>query len=251
MSLENLILGSIAILGKIPENLDIGRNFFKLETQRKVFSEFRKGVFNPALISEHLKKDKNISLFLSSIMEGVPHSKPSEIVKLVNEVKKDRKNIEIVKMIGAGARSGIYDFEKIKKLNREVEGLEVAEKNSNLISLDEVTPIPIQWFWYNKIPSGKITFIVGDPGAGKSLLVLYLASIISRGDDWPDVKNAPNQKKGSVIILPEEDSLDDTVRVRADTMKADVSKIKILDGMIPAKGRLEFFDIRKHLKILE
>jgi len=254
MSLENLILGSIAILGKIPGDLGIDRNFFKLEIQRKVFSEFRKGVFNPALISEHLKKDKNISLFLSSMMEGVPHSKSDEIIKLVNEVKKDRKNIETIKLIESGARSGIYDFEKIKSLNKEIEVLETDRKKPKavLINLDEVAPIPIQWLWYNKIPLGKMSLIVGDPGAGKSLLVLYLAAVISRGDDWPDVKNAPGHEPGSIIILTAEDGIADTVRVRADEMKADVSRIKILEGVLSAGSEeLEFLDIRKHLPLIE
>ena len=44
----------------------------------------------------------------------------------------------------------------------------------------DVPTAPIEWLWPNRIPLGKVTLLVGDPGLGKSLLALDLAAIVSK-----------------------------------------------------------------------
>jgi len=51
--------------------------------------------------------------------------------------------------------------------------------------------------------------IAGDPGLGKSLLTLHIASTVSRGGNWPvDVGRSP---LGSVLIVSAEDDAADTI----------------------------------------
>ena len=49
-----------------------------------------------------------------------------------------------------------------------------------IIGMDEVAVEEIEWLWYPYIPFGKLTIIHGDPGKGKTTLILQLAALLSR-----------------------------------------------------------------------
>lgn len=144
----------------------------------------------------------------------------------------------------------------LEVLSKNVEKFEIKEEKPLekgikpiLTSLDSIDPEPVEWLWFNRIPLGKLSLIVGDPGNGKSFLGIYLAAHVTTGDHWPDI-GAPILK-GSVIILTAEDGLADTVRIRADAVGANVKKIKILEGIINKEGEQEFFNIKEHLQALK
>jgi putative DNA primase/helicase len=44
----------------------------------------------------------------------------------------------------------------------------------------------VRWLWPGRIPLGKVTLLAGDPGNGKSLLTIDIASRVTRGTAWPD-----------------------------------------------------------------
>ena len=52
-------------------------------------------------------------------------------------------------------------------MNQEVE--------LKIIEMSEVESKEISWLWYPFIPYGKLTIIQGDPGDGKTTLVLNIA----------------------------------------------------------------------------
>ena len=54
-----------------------------------------------------------------------------------------------------------------------------------LIHMEDVVSKEVEWLWYPYIPYGKITIIEGDPGEGKTTLVLKLAAALSRGLQLP------------------------------------------------------------------
>lgn len=131
----------------------------------------------------------------------------------------------------------------------EFEKEQVKKPGPILTSLDSIEPKPVEWLWYNRIPLGKLTLIVGDPGIGKSFLTIFVAAHVTTGKGWPDTKIQVT--KGSVIILTAEDGLADTVRIRADAADADVAKIRILEGIIRKDGDRGFFNLKEHLPDLE
>ena len=51
-----------------------------------------------------------------------------------------------------------------------------------MIKLSEVQSQEIEWLWFPFIPYGKLTIIQGDPGDGKTTLVLNLAAKLSKGE---------------------------------------------------------------------
>jgi hypothetical protein len=98
-----------------------------------------------------------------------------------------------------------------------------------LVTMDTVQPEPIKWIWPGKIPVGKLALWSGDPGVGKSVVMIDIASRVSRGTPWPD-SDAANPP-GRVLIAQLEDGDGDTLRPRLDAAGADVSKIVLLKGV--------------------
>jgi hypothetical protein len=103
-----------------------------------------------------------------------------------------------------------------------------SDKKPVLTTLSEVEAEDVEWLWDNRIPMGKLSMIAGDPGLGKSFLTLYICSIVSRGDRFPDIESPI--ESGSAILLSAEDGLADTIRPRLDAAGADTSKIVAFQG---------------------
>ena len=55
----------------------------------------------------------------------------------------------------------------------------------DLICLDEIKTKSVDWLWETYIPLGYITIVVGDPGVGKSYLLVDLCSRITNGQAFP------------------------------------------------------------------
>jgi putative DNA primase/helicase len=91
-----------------------------------------------------------------------------------------------------------------------------------LESFRDVSAESVEWLWNRRIPIGKLTLLVGDPGQGKSLFTIDLAARMSLGIAFPD--GAPC-RVGDTIFLSAEDDAADTIRPRLDAAGADVSRI--------------------------
>lgn len=48
-----------------------------------------------------------------------------------------------------------------------------------VIKASEIEPKEVKWLWYPYIPYGKVTLLQGDPGDGKSKLMLSIAALLS------------------------------------------------------------------------
>lgn len=88
---------------------------------------------------------------------------------------------------------------------------------------------PIDWLWPKRIARGKLTVFAGNPGLGKSQLTAWLASIVSKGGDWPDSSGSGN--KGGVIIISAEDDPADIIKPRLIAAGADVSACHLLQAV--------------------
>lgn len=93
----------------------------------------------------------------------------------------------------------------------------------SMLTASEITPKKVEWLWHNRIPLGKLTLFVGDPDNGKSMVATHVASTVSTGRDWYDVKNA--LAPGEVLIFASEDDHDDTTVPRLMAADANLSKI--------------------------
>jgi len=102
-----------------------------------------------------------------------------------------------------------------------------------LVELESVTSERVRWLWPGRIPLGKVTVVDGDPGLGKSTLLLDLAARVSTGRPMPD--GAPGVH-GGVVLLSAEDGLADTIRPRLEAAGADLSLIVAFQGVRQRDG---------------
>jgi hypothetical protein len=130
------------------------------------------------------------------------------------------------------------------------------------VRLADVKPQNTRWLWPGRIPLGRVTLLVSDPGLGKSLLALDIAARVSTGANWPDEcakqpnSNAtssdhssfdighssftpPNPQSeirnpkspASALLLTSEDDLADTIRPRLEALGADCEKILAINSI--------------------
>ena len=71
-----------------------------------------------------------------------------------------------------------------------------------IIKASEIEPKEVKWLWYPYIPFGKVTLLQGDPGDGKSKLMLSIAALLSNGEilstDCEEKLEAVGFKKSTV-----------------------------------------------------
>lgn len=115
-----------------------------------------------------------------------------------------------------------------------------------ILNMDEIPATEVEWLWYPYIPYGKITIVHGDPGDGKTMMILQLASILSRGDKLPcdDTEREPIK----IIYQTAEDGLSDTIKPRLLAGNADCTQIKVIDE---SEAALSMLDERVEQAIIE
>lgn len=84
----------------------------------------------------------------------------------------------------------------------------------------------VEWLLYPFIPYGKITIIQGDPGEGKTTLVLQIIARLTKGESIID---EGAKLPVSVIYQTAEDGLGDTIKPRLVAANADCSKVLVID----------------------
>jgi hypothetical protein len=113
--------------------------------------------------------------------------------------------------------------------------------------LTDVKSEAVSWLWPGRVPLGKLTQLVGDPGGGKTSLLFELCAHVTTGRPWSDGSPAPS---GPVLILTAEDGLADTVKPRIQAMGGDAARVMVLTG-VGDPARPTGFNLAAHLSVLE
>lgn len=96
-----------------------------------------------------------------------------------------------------------------------------------MIRMSEIEAQEIKWLWYPFIPYGKLTIVQGDPGDGKTTMILNLAAQLSKGKCFEDGSGIDAPMK--IIYQTAEDGLADTVKPRLEKAGADCEQILVID----------------------
>ncbi|MGN8888631.1 AAA family ATPase [Blautia sp. HCP28S3_G10] len=126
----------------------------------------------------------------------------------------------------------------------------------------------IEWLLYPFIPFGKVTIIQGDPGEGKTTMVLQIIAKLTRGE--PILLKQQSQKEAqkdskenlkqkvlsqdnpiqpvNVIYQTAEDGLGDTIKPRLLAAGADCSRVQVIDDR---EQPLTMLDVRLEEAIMQ
>ena len=130
--------------------------------------------------------------------------------------------------------------------------MEEQKTELKLIRMSEVQSQGIEWLWYPFIPYGKLTIIQGDPGDGKTTLVLNIAAKLSNGKGIDEVMKIVEPM--NIIYQTAEDGLADTVKPRLELAEADCERITVIDesekSLSMIDERLEEAIIRTNARLL-
>ena len=137
-----------------------------------------------------------------------------------------------------------------------------------MINMESVKVEQIEWLLYPFIPFGKVTIIQGDPGEGKTTMVLQIIAKLTRGE--PILLNKKSQKEAqqdseenlkqevlsqdnsiqpvNVIYQTAEDGLGDTIKPRLLAAGADCSRVLVIDDR---EQPLTMLDVRLEEAIIQ
>ena len=82
----------------------------------------------------------------------------------------------------------------------------------DVLSFDKIEIENIKWLFYPYIPFGKVTIIQGDPGEGKTTLVLEIIARLTNGQ--PIIDGYKAFEPMNIVYQTCEDGLADTIKPR-------------------------------------
>ena len=91
----------------------------------------------------------------------------------------------------------------------------------------DVKSEPLKWLWYPYIAIGKITLLQGDPGDGKSTMMMHFIAELSKGGATPD--GVAFGRPHKIIYQCSEDKAGDTIKPRLEAAGADCRNIAFIN----------------------
>lgn len=121
-----------------------------------------------------------------------------------------------------------------------------------MIKMSDIEAQEIEWLWYPYIAYGKLAIVQGDPGDGKTTLILNLAAKLTKGEGLDE--NMKVTEPMNVIYQTAEDGLADTVKPRLLQAGADCERVLVIDesekSLSMLDERIEEALIRTGAKVL-
>ena len=122
------------------------------------------------------------------------------------------------------------------------------EAKTNLLTLySDIQTKLVKWLWFPYIAAGKITLLQGDPGDGKSTLMMHLIAELSVGGSLPDGTKIERPQR--VIYQCSEDGAGDTIKPRLIKMGANCKNLAFINEEV--LGNLTLDDERIREAIIE
>ena len=110
------------------------------------------------------------------------------------------------------------------------------------VQMSRLRPRPVEWAWEGLVPMGKLTLLTGDPGVGKSVVALQVASMVTRGvrttqelaNRAAEANSAKDQRAlpRGVLVLSASDHPEETVLPHLIAAGADASRVFFFRGQV-------------------
>jgi hypothetical protein len=116
-------------------------------------------------------------------------------------------------------------------------------KSNQIVRLSQVEDAPVEWLWHAWLALQAVGLLQGEPGQGKTQLLLLITACITRGLPMPDgSRGATFGKPANVLIFTNEDTKG-LIKSRLRVLGADLDRVVVLtpadvDLSLPS-GRFE------------
>jgi putative DNA primase/helicase len=107
-----------------------------------------------------------------------------------------------------------------------------------IVRASDIVPKKVIGIWGERFYRGKVGFIAGEPGFGKSQIAAFIAATVSTGGDWPFGQGAA--RRGDVVYISAEDGAADTIRPRLEAAGANLDRVHIIEHVIDEFGTRPF-----------
>lgn len=119
--------------------------------------------------------------------------------------------------------------------------------STDLVSMDDVEEIEIEWLVKEYIPKGQITLLAGDGGSGKTSVVCQIVASVSSGKacfmlEDTIFTNIERREPQTVLFFSAEDSMQHVLKKRLRLNGALMENIKSIDPSDDRFERLKFDD---------
>jgi RecA-family ATPase len=91
-------------------------------------------------------------------------------------------------------------------------------------SFDRIEAKPVRWLWPGWIPRGALSIVEGDPGLGKSVLLLDIAARVTQGAKFP-LSEEGSFERGAVTVLSSEDTAEEIIKPRLEAAGAQMDRM--------------------------
>ena len=191
--------------------------------------------------------EKRTEVFIRAVCAGAEDEEPEDRVEAARTTAERLREGD--QTTGAPTLAEMVGEKVMKRLGEWITVQGGSEKKRDEPStprvrcLADVEPQNVTWLWPSRIPRGKLSEIVGDPGEGKSWLVTELVGLLTTGRSLPGGLDSGRSPE-TVLLLSAEDGAGDTIRPRLDRAGADVSRVNLLDGIEDGDGNLHLINLK-------
>ena len=109
-----------------------------------------------------------------------------------------------------------------------------AGPRADLQCMSEISLKPLDWVFEGVIPRGKLTVLTGEPGVGKSPILLEVINGVTFGDRGP--LSTDMQEPGAVILFSPASDVADTIGPRMEEGGGDPAKVYWMRGVRELDG---------------
>jgi hypothetical protein len=116
-----------------------------------------------------------------------------------------------------------------------------------VVNLKDVVAKEISWLWKPFIPLGEFTILEGMEGLGKSWLCYAISHAVAVGSALP-FHEGSSIEPSNVLLLSAEDSVEHVTKPRLEILKADLSRIYVIDEIFSFDNFVESAKFEKTVK---
>jgi putative DNA primase/helicase len=102
----------------------------------------------------------------------------------------------------------------------------------------DLKPQKLSRVWNGRFFLGKIGFIAGEPGLGKSLIAAYMTATVSTGGKWWGDEG--KARRGDIIYISAEDRAADTILPRLEAAGANLGRVHVIERVNDYSGSRPF-----------